>query len=178
MIKTSSPTVEAASPLTQVQQYIGLSLPPDLQVLLPNTCVTEVIPLSAEQIVSLPEMAPCVMGLTNWRGEVLWLVDVSVVMGKEPLYRRSQQGGRQGRFDSLVVQYQHHTVGLVVDQVTQLRQLTPQEIRPLSLERRVPTIPGLQGAWVAPEGERHWILDTAATVQYIAQALAGKSTED
>jgi positive phototaxis protein PixI len=170
MIKTSSPTVEAASPLNQVQQYIGLSLPPDLQVLLPNTCVTEVIPLSAEQIVSLPEMAPCVMGLTNWRGEV--------VMGKEPLYRRSQQGGRQGRFDSLVVQYQHHTVGLVVDQVTQLRQLTPQEIRPLSLERRVPTIPGLQGAWVAPEGQRHWILDTAATVQYIAQALAGKSAEE
>jgi positive phototaxis protein PixI len=163
MIKTSAPTGEVASPLTQVQQYIGLSLPPDLQVLLPNTCVTEVIPLSTEQIVSLPEMAPCVMGLTNWRGEVLWLVDVSVVMGKEPLHRRWHQGGRQGRFDSLVVQYQHHTVGLVVDQVTQ---------------RRVPTIPGLQGAWVAPEGERHWILDTAATVQYIAQALAGKSVEE
>ncbi|MBE9030538.1 CheW domain-containing protein [filamentous cyanobacterium LEGE 11480] len=175
---TSSPAAEPAAPLNQVQQYIGLSLPPDLNVLLPNTCVTEVIPIESEQIVSLPEMAPCVMGLTNWRGEVLWVVDVSVVMGKEPLYRRVQQGGRQGRFDSLVVQYQQQTVGLVVDQVTQLRQLTPQEIRPLSLERRVPSIPGLQGAWVSPEGDRHWILDTAATVQYIAQALSGSEAAD
>jgi positive phototaxis protein PixI len=157
------------------QQYIGLHLPPDLQVLLPNTHVTEVITLSAEQIVSLPETAACLMGLTNWRGEVLWLVDISILLGREPLYRRPPNPARIGVFDGIVLQYQHYTVGLVVDQVTQLQQLPSSEIRPLVLERKVPSIPDLQGVWISPQGDRHWILDTAAIVQYIAQSLTPRS---
>ncbi len=153
------------------QQYIGLNLPPDLQVMLPNINVTEVITLSSEQIVSLPETAPCLMGITNWRGEVLWLVDVGIVMGKEPLYRRSHNTSRS-TFEGIVVQHQHYTVGLVVDKVTQMRQFTSAEIRPIELERRVPPIPGLQGVWISPEGVRHWLLETNATVQYITQAVS------
>jgi positive phototaxis protein PixI len=157
------------------QQYIGLNLPPDLQVMLPNANVTEVITLSSEQIVSLPETAPCLMGITNWRGEVLWLVDVGIVMGRDPLYRRSQTNTR-GTFEGIVVQYQQYTVGLVVDKVTQMRQLCSNEIRPVAQERRVPTIPGVQGVWVSPTGERHWLLEPNATVQYIAQAVSGITT--
>jgi positive phototaxis protein PixI len=161
----------ATAAVAQQQQYIGLNLPPDLKVLLPNTYVTEVITLSAEQIVSLPETSPCLMGLSNWRGEVLWLVDISALFGREPLYRRAPNIARLGVFDGIVVQYQQYTVGFVVDQVTQLQQLPLSEIRPLVLERKVPSIPDLQGVWLSPQGDRAWILDTAATVNYIIQSV-------
>jgi positive phototaxis protein PixI len=165
---TQSPSL-SEPPSLVYQQYIGLNLPPDLQVLLPNVNVTEVITLSCEQIVSLPETAPSLMGITNWRGEVLWLVDVGIVMGKEPLYRRSTT---RGTFEGIVVQHQQYTVGLVVDKVNPMRQLATDQIRPISQERRVPSIPGLQGVWISPEGERHWLLETNATVQFIAQAVS------
>jgi positive phototaxis protein PixI len=168
---TQSPSLSNSATTVTQQQYIGLNLPPDLQVMLPNVNVTEVITLSSDQIVSLPETAPCLMGITNWRGEVLWLVDVSIVMGKEPLYRRSHSTSRS-TFEGIVVQHQQYTVGLVVDKVTQMRQLTTAEIRPIESERRVPTIPGLQGVWISPQGERHWLLETNATVQYITQAVS------
>ncbi len=168
-------TGKTSPPLTQDEQYIGLSLPPALDILLPNTGVTEVISLSANQIVSLPEMAPCVMGLTHWRGEALWLVDFSIVVGQAPLYS-TVPPTQQGRFDGLVVQYQQHHVGLVVKQVTQLHQLQPQAIRPLSLVQHIPSIPGLQAAWISPDGERHWIIDPVAIAQTLAQELSSNAS--
>jgi positive phototaxis protein PixI len=168
---TQSPSLSSPETILY-QQYIGLNLPPDLQVMLPNVNVTEVITLSSDQIVSLPETAPCLMGITNWRGEVLWLVDVGIVMGKEPLYRRSQHSSRS-TFEGIVVQHQQYTVGLVVDKVTQMRQLSNSDIRPIAQERRVPTIPGVQGVWISPQGDRHWLLETNATIQYITQVVSG-----
>lgn len=167
-------TGDTSPPLTQDEQYIGLSLSPALEILLPNTGVTEVISLSVDQIVSLPEMAPCVMGLTHWRGEALWLVDFSIVMGQVPLYSIVPPS-QQSRFDGLVVQYQQHTVGLVVEQITRLHQLQPQSIRPLSLVQHIPSIPGLQAAWISPNDERHWIIDPVAVAQILAQDLSSKA---
>lgn len=172
----SSPTVDAASAIDQAQQYVGLRLSSALTILLPNTCVTEVISLSIEQIVGLPAIPPCVMGLTNWRGEALWLVDLGSSLGQAPLYSQAPQASCEGQVDALVVQYQQHSVGLVVERVTQIYQLIPQALQSPSLEPDIPTIPGLQAVWVSPKGEWHGILDPEITLQTIAAALSGNAS--
>jgi len=67
-----------------------------------------------ESILSVPNMSNCILGVCIWKGETLWLVDLSALVGYEALY---QQSHRLETASVIIVQYQGKTLGLVVAQV-------------------------------------------------------------
>lgn len=126
--------------------------------------VAEILNLNPQQIVPLPDVFPEVVGVFNWRGEVLWLVDLSYLLGAEPLFH--QMGANN--YNALVVQHPQGIIGLVINPISQSFWCNPAEIQLLSSTQRTTKLSQcLQGYWSTPEGETIWVLDSDAVVNVL-----------
>ena len=58
-----------------------------------NERVTELMNIPIDRVVPMPHLPSAVMGVYNWRGEILWIVDFSRLLGlkieRSPHYNRS-----------------------------------------------------------------------------------------
>ena len=51
------------------------------RVLLPAENVTEIVIISEREILPVPQMPDCVMGIYSWRSEILWIIDLRNLLG-------------------------------------------------------------------------------------------------
>lgn len=72
-------------PQSSTQPFLEVLLSPTVSGLLPLHRLAEVLTLSPHQIVPIPDLEAAVMGISNWRGEILWILDLSYFLGFEPL---------------------------------------------------------------------------------------------
>ena len=82
-ISLGSATAEEAA--KEQQQFLRFHLAPDLNAALPVEQMTEVFTVATTKVVPIPHMPPWVIGVYNWRGEILWLVDLGYLLGGTPL---------------------------------------------------------------------------------------------
>jgi positive phototaxis protein PixI len=157
-----SPTQSPNQSLTQsrAEQFLSFSLPSNLAIL-PTQNLTEVLTLSAQQIVPIPDLDPSIVGVCNWRGEVLWLVDLQVVLNGEPL--PPLQGSH---YSAIILNHNGQTLGLLVSQVTQMVWCDPIEIQSLPRtqqpsQTRSQTSPLIQGYWISPQSDTFLVLNAA-----------------
>jgi positive phototaxis protein PixI len=144
-------------------QFLSFALPPDGQAVLPTDRIGEILNLTPSQISPVPGMPIQVMGVCNWRGEILWLVDLGALLGKSPLY---QQQYRPSSYSALVVRHHSQVIGFVVNQINQIHPYDPAEILHLSQNQTSTSFPAcLQGYWLSPQGETLWVLDSEAMVK-------------
>ena len=150
------------------QQFLSFWVPPDIQAMLPTQQLTEILSLSPNQIVPIPDAPSQVMGVCNLRGDVLWLVDLGYVLGQAPLF---QQGYRQVNFSVIVVRHQDCTLGLVVQQIGEMLWYKSSEIYPIANAPNAPKLsPCLQGCWLTPQGKTLWFLDCEALIHLFRDA--------
>ncbi|NJP09540.1 MAG: chemotaxis protein CheW [Leptolyngbyaceae cyanobacterium RU_5_1] len=71
------------------EAFLRLQLVPSLRTLLPVQQLAEVLTIPIGRIVPIPQMPVWVMGVYNWRGEVLWMVDLGHLCGLTPWYQRT-----------------------------------------------------------------------------------------
>jgi positive phototaxis protein PixI len=85
--------------------------------LLPLEQIAEIFTVNLAEILPVPEMPSCVLGICNWRGEMLWLVDLNQLVGYpslstlEPVLTSPV---------TMVVQVDDRSIGLVVQQVNDI----------------------------------------------------------
>ncbi|GBF83604.1 chemotaxis signal transduction protein [Aphanothece sacrum FPU3] len=79
-----SPTGETRN-RSSLEQFLRFDLVPDTTLMLPVAQLTEVLTVPLGQIVPIPHMPPWVMGIYNWRGEILWMVDLGHLLGLNSL---------------------------------------------------------------------------------------------
>jgi positive phototaxis protein PixI len=152
---SSSPSPSApprpSAPET-LEQFLRLQLPGKIQVMVATQSLTEILNLSLSQVVPISDMNPAMMGVCNWRGEVLWIADLGYFLGFEPLY---VQNLRRGQVNTIVVHQEGQTLGLGVERVDQMlwcdrTQIQAEPKQPVGtplLERYI------QGYWSDPTGE-------------------------
>jgi positive phototaxis protein PixI len=142
---------------SQTEQFLTFSLPTNLAIL-PTKNLTEVLTLSAQQIVPIPDLAPSIVGVCNWRGEVLWLVDLNVVLnGGEPLPPL-----QSSHYSAIIMHHNGQTLGLIVSQVTQMVWCGTAEIQDLPLTKTMSqTSPFIQGYWISPQSDTFLVLNAA-----------------
>ncbi|APB34039.1 Chemotaxis signal transduction protein [Gloeomargarita lithophora Alchichica-D10] len=106
-------------PATTADELLCLSfqLSPTLPALLPAHECLEVLPIPTQQIVAIPDMPPAVMGVANWRGEVLWLLDLAHWLGFGSLLELFPN---QLNHNVLILAQDKQRLGLVVAQVGQM----------------------------------------------------------
>lgn len=146
----------------QTQQFLSFHLPPGAQALLPTEHLTEILSLTPSQIVPIPDTLPAVMGVCNWRGEVLWLVDLGSFLGFEPLHA---QGSHHTHYSVIVIHHQGKIIGLTVNQVGQMVWCDPAQIQSPPTQITPQLTVCLQGCWLRPTGELFLVLNGMALIE-------------
>ncbi|MBD2178942.1 chemotaxis protein CheW [Pseudanabaena sp. FACHB-1998] len=68
-----------------IQEYCRLRVSPLLRIAIPITSVDEVIQLQPQDISPIPGVNPCLVGLTNQRGRLLWVLHLEKFLGMKPM---------------------------------------------------------------------------------------------
>lgn len=151
------------------EQFLRLLLAPNTAIALSVQYLTEVFTISPEQIVPIPHLSPWVMGVYNWRGEILWMVDLGHLLGLTPWYRHRLH---RSTFSAIAVH--HHTsdstqqnprrtLGLVVDEVDDMEWCHPKDIKPLPPSVITPSMSDfVQGCWWKTDSDMLTVIDGEA----------------
>lgn len=83
--------------------------------LLEAEIVAEVITISPKELLPVPQMPYCVLGVYSWRSEMLWIVDVENLMGYPPSL--SEDADENETILVMVVRIQGQSMGLVVSRI-------------------------------------------------------------
>jgi positive phototaxis protein PixI len=135
----------------------------DHPLMLPTSKLVEILNLSFTQITPIPDTAAFVMGVCNWRGEVVWVVDLAFKLGFEPIYR---QGFALDACNVILLQGQDMVLGLAVKKVGQMFWCDPSKVLPIPPTLANSELTGyLQGYLLAPNGETVLVLDTDGLIQ-------------
>jgi positive phototaxis protein PixI len=147
-------------------KFLGLQFPPDLQLLLPTQPLVEILPVTLPEMTPVPDSPKSIMGVYNWRGEVLWLVDLGYLLQQRPLFQAGFS--QQSTYSLLVFQLHQQTIGLVVNQMAEIHAILPDRVSPPQVAQSLKAITSLfQGGYrLSPLGDA-LILDLDALVEQI-----------
>jgi positive phototaxis protein PixI len=136
------------------EQFLKFYLEPDLVGMLSLSQLTEVLTIPASQILPIPHMKSSVMGVYNWRGEVLWMVDLGHLIG---MTSPSRQNFGMSNYRAMVLQlasdFGTQEIGLIVDRIDDIEWCNPNSIEPLPSSFDSKLIPFLRGYWLKPKPE-------------------------
>ncbi|WP_287129784.1 chemotaxis protein CheW [Candidatus Cyanaurora vandensis] len=152
-------TTDNALQTPQGDLYLKFDLGTAQQLAFPAIGVLEVVELAHENVTPMPNVNPLLLGTCNLRGEILWLVDLSL------LFRNSLITTTTGQYAVIVVQDEDAAVGLVVERIRGMAWLDSQQIQksPPSQERLQSFV---RGSFITPGDENQvLLLDPEALVQ-------------
>lgn len=164
------------------QQYLKFLLQPGSIALMEIACVTESIEIPLDRVVPMPHLPPAVKGVYNWRGEILWLVDLAMLIGigenKPTRYRRIQPtiiisnttnenvvgsapSYGSARYSAATVdRRQVKTIGVLVDEIIDIEWCQIDLIRSVLPDNFQPELStGILGMWTSTLGENFLVLD-------------------
>ena len=145
------------------QRFLRFKLLEEHRTLLSLQAIVEVRQLTTLDILPIPEVSSSMLGVCNWRGEILWLSDLNALVGSRPLWH---QASLLEQPMVIVVQRGQTTIGLVVEQVDDIELIEPQSICPKA-DLCTPTLaPYVMGYLADHQGV---ILDAAAIIEHVYQ---------
>ena len=164
--------IESLSSSRATEQFLRFYLWPNTTALLPVQQLTEVLTIPRNQIVPIFQMPAWVMGAYNWRGEVLWMVDLGHLVGLTPWHK---QANNASAYTAIVLQSpaQESTatnpkienLGLVVSRVEDIEWCNSDEIQSPPASTVTPElVPFLRGFWLKANGEMLVALDGKAII--------------
>lgn len=154
----------------EAQQFLRFHLVPDTSVMLPLAQLTEVLTIPLGQIIPIPHLPSWIMGVYNWRGEILWMVDLGQLLGLTAWHQQTMTSSfyraivlHSTRHNTLQTKVRGEVLGLVVSQVEDLEWCNPHEIQSPPGSAVTPSLaPFLRGYWLKPGGNMIVTLDGEA----------------
>lgn len=172
------------------QQFLQFTLEPDTNLILPLFQLTEILTVPLGQITPIPHMPPWTMGVHNWRGEVLWVVDFGAFLGLTPWHLQS---GSRTNYRVIILNgavpfnldpsgsrrslgQRNQMLGLVVTEVEDITWCETDQIQsPPAASISSDLAPYVLGFWVSPPGSMYMVLDGQAIV---GRLMATQATPD
>jgi positive phototaxis protein PixI len=170
--KTMANSDKEGSALTRVnstqetaEKFLRFQLGEEGIALLPLSIIKQVMQVSPSEILSVPQMPNSVMGIYNWRGEMLWLVDIGQVLGFPPVRATSPQQSAGGLM-TIAIEVEDKVLGLVVQQINDIERHKLQEMNLPAIGLFSPEVlPYLQGYLIGGQQEVLMVLNGAAIFQ-------------
>lgn len=154
MITPQTPQ-KSNQPSANFAKYLSFSITPHCAGLLPTSELVEAVRWKMVEILPIPEMHPSVMGVCQWRGQVLWVVDLAYLLNSEPIHTHQADNSCM-----IVIKVQEQVLGLVVPAVGQLIDCDRQQFKPLSELSPPPSlIPYLKQGYSPENQPTYWVLD-------------------
>ena len=159
--------IRTAAASAEAEKFLRFQLGSEGKALLPVNIISQVMRVLGADILPVPQMPSCVLGIYNWRGEMLWLVDIGQLMGFPALCEPAVgKGGVGGDLMAIAIQINDQYLGLVVSQISDIELHDIQQIQVPSIGLFSPEImPYLQGYLVAPNNEVLMVLNAEALAQ-------------
>jgi positive phototaxis protein PixI len=152
--------------LEEGEKFLRFQLGAEAIALLPLNVIKQVMQVSVAEILPVPQMPSCVLGIYHWRGEMLWLVDIGQLLGFPPL------GGSENVM-AIAIQIQDKILGLVVKQINDIERHHLDDINLPTIGLFAPELmPYLQGYLIGVDREVLMVLNGEAIMLRIAGANA------
>jgi positive phototaxis protein PixI len=142
------------------QQFLSFNLLPDSQLMISLAEIAAVLKIPFSQIVPIPEMPSWVMGVYNWRGQIIWMIDLGQLLGFTPWY---EQNLVTSNHKAIVIHPSHQEgksktsgdlIGLVVSDVNEIELCDLNHIySPPSSAVTENLAPFLRGYWIKENGD-------------------------
>ncbi|MFG6102259.1 chemotaxis protein CheW [Leptothoe sp. EHU-05/26/07-4] len=107
------------------QRFLRFKLSGENGTLLPLETIIEILQLEPVEILPVPEVPAYLLGVCHWRGAILWLTDLNVLVGSPPLW---QQAPSLEKPLVIVIESGDRRVGLAVEQVDDVEMVAPETI--------------------------------------------------
>lgn len=173
-----NPSIDLSSKEGEKQQFLKFNLEPDTKVMLSLHSVTEVLKIPLRQIVPIPQMPPWTMGIYNWRGEILWTIDLGHLIG---LYSWHEQPKQNTNYSVIIISSENKTkkkgnsaenLGLIITQIEDIEWYNPDLIQsPPASAVTVQLAPFLQGYFMNPEGQMILVLNSNAIISAMPKKI-------
>lgn len=153
-------------------QLLKFQIVPSTDALLNLEQCAEVLKVPVNQVVPVPHMPSYVMGVYNWRGTVLWMLDLGLLLGMMP-YQKYQ--GARSVHTTLVIERHDETstlqqLGLVIHDVMDTVQVDLDALKPVELSNLPKSLTQfLSGYWMNSQGDMLTVLDDNAIFDHMPQ---------
>ncbi|MGD1856411.1 MAG: chemotaxis protein CheW [Leptolyngbyaceae cyanobacterium] len=146
-----------------VTQFLRFSLSSDMKLLLPVKQLAAVLKIEITKITPIPHLPTWVMGVYNWRGEILWILDTAHLLGISSWQQQPISTAYEILLleDLTVEASERRYLGLWVRQVGGIELLSLNDIQSSSTVYDG-VVPFLRGHWLNPSGDVLSLLDGAA----------------
>jgi positive phototaxis protein PixI len=145
------------------QKFLSFSLGLRDTAVIPLEKITEVVQIPLAEICGVPQMPNCVVGIYNWRGEMLWLVDLEEMLGYQPLLQGSNS---LSTMMALVLENDGKYLGILIRQLIDIDWLDTQKMQEPSGDVFYPKmIPFLQGYFINDSEQMIFNLDASAMLE-------------
>jgi positive phototaxis protein PixI len=160
---TYSPNSQLPNPNSQTQtryQFLKFYLQSNVPVVIAiyqgegsaNERVTELMNIPIDRVVPMPHLPSAVMGVYNWRGEILWIADLARLLElKLPTPQRTRILQPTIVISNAAPTGEAKTIGLVVDAIADIEWYEPHLMPHLSPQPALS--PWIKGYWRSISGE-------------------------
>ncbi|WP_416673713.1 chemotaxis protein CheW [Egbenema bharatensis] len=109
------------------QRSLRLALGHQDSAIVPLDQITEIFNIEIAKILPVPELPPYVLGICNWRGEMLWVIDFYDFWGHESV----QLDPASPILVVIVVQVNNHSIGVGVPHIGDVEFHDLQHLQPV-----------------------------------------------
>ncbi|MBD2437809.1 chemotaxis protein CheW [Nostoc sp. FACHB-110] len=125
--------------------------------------ITEVLQIPLTDICNVPQMPSCVLGIYNWRGEMLWLVDLEEMLGYPSLL---QGVNLLSKMMAVILEIDGKSLGLLVRNLMDIEWLDTHQMKLASTDFFSPKISAfVKGYFINAVEEMVFNLDATAIVK-------------
>jgi positive phototaxis protein PixI len=168
------------------EQFLGAQLLPATNVLLSVAQLIEVLVIPVGQVIPIPDLPAWVMGVYNWRGEILWITDLAALIGLPPLFQSGfsrssysviviHAGSERSQRRSISQATGQKLLGLAVNQIIGMEWCDPGLIQsPPGFAVTPELAPFLRGYWLKEKGDLLTVLDSGAIIARMPQAVSSE----
>ncbi|MBE9205737.1 purine-binding chemotaxis protein CheW [Nostoc sp. LEGE 06077] len=145
------------------EKFLSFTLGSSDQAVISLQYITEVLQVSLGDICGVPQMPSCVLGIYNWRGEMLWLVDLEEMLG----YPSLLQGiNFLSKMMAIILEVDGKNLGFLVRNMMDIEWLETQQMKLPSTDFFSPKISAfLQGYFINAMEEMVLSLDAVAIIK-------------
>jgi purine-binding chemotaxis protein CheW len=122
--------------------------------------IREVLSLAPDQITPVPNVSPLLMGVLNFRGQVIWVSDVGQFLGGARLLNTERT-----EISIIVIEAQDIMVGLAVEHIRGMEWLSLDTLMPSSSQTSESMASFLKGEWPSLSEESLRLLDPASILR-------------
>ncbi len=133
--------------------------------LIPLDSVTELFQISLTDILPVPGVPNCVLGIYNWREEMLWMIDLNALTGLSSILQSPKQLFNQTM--TMVMQVEGQFMGLIVEQVRDIETLDIKQLKtPSSGLFSSELLPFVQGYFIENDNEIKTLINPNAIINH------------